>query len=137
MADVSITAANVVHSSTTQTTVGVGGEAGTAGQIVYLNSSDGKLYLADADDTAKDEPVGILLCTMVANQKVVYATAGPITIGGTLSPGQSYYMSETAGGLAPVADTGGTSMRIVRIGYATSASVLNIDIEDTGVTTSA
>ena len=51
MAAISITAANVLKSSTGQVSVGTAGATITAGQSVYIDTSDSnKIKLADAND---------------------------------------------------------------------------------------
>ncbi|MBA15565.1 MAG: hypothetical protein CMN73_04335 [Sphingomonas sp.] len=135
MADLSITAANVVAGA--GATVLHGGKAGatiTAGQIVYLDASDRKYKLADADsETAAIRlPSAVALNGASDGQPLSVLTEGPVTIGAPLTPGTAYYLSATPGGIAPVGDLTTGDYPTV-IGIATSASVLDIGIKASGV----
>jgi hypothetical protein len=139
MSAVSITAANVRKGSSNDVQVEVafvGGEAGTAGQVVYQKSTDSKWYLAQCDGTDEESGVGvrkgILLNTMVADQPVVVQTAGQITIGGTVVAGTEYVLGAAYGAVAPHADLV-TGNKYTRLGYAISSSVIQLDVRATGV----
>ena len=134
MADLSITAANVVAGAYSRSEAGVLGEAGTAGQVVYKKASDGKFWLADADSTTAEirQPDGILLNGGAAGQPCKVLTQGDITIGGTLVAGSVYYLSPTPGGIGLIAEVL-TGDYICMIGIAHSTSVLNVAINYTGV----
>lgn len=135
MADIAITAANVVPGATAITNLGVSGGTITAGQNVYLDPTTGKYVLADNDSAtaAAHHAYGVALTTSSLNQPIVVQHGGDITIGGTLTAGVGYFLSATAGGLCPVADlTSGKT--VCQIGLAKSASVLTIDVQFPGVT---
>lgn len=135
MTDISITAANVVVSGTGQGRAsGTAGGAITAGQAVYLDPTTHKWTLADADSAtpAARHAGGIALNSASLNQPVNVLTSGAVTIGGTLTAGVAYYLSGTAGGICPVADVGAGEYVCI-LGVATSASVLNVDIQFSGV----
>lgn len=134
MADVTITAANVLKGTGAIVTRGTAGASLTAGLVVYADSSDGGKYKA-ADcvtSAATAAAVGIALHAAADEQPVQILTSGPITIGGTVVAGTSYILS-TSGGICPDADKT-TGDRVVRLGYASSASVLQVSIQNTGVT---
>lgn len=131
MTDVSITAANVAPTGSTILESGIAGEAISAGESVFLNSSK-EIVLGDADDTSLDEFVGIAMHAAADGQPITYAKGGGVTIGGTLVAGAPYYLSATAGGIAPYADLT-TGDRVIHIGDAISTSVLQIRPYDTGV----
>jgi hypothetical protein len=76
--------------------------------------------------------VGTALHGASLNQPLTYAKSGPVTIGATLTPGLAYYLSDTPGGICPVADIG-SGEYVCLIGLAASATVLNIDIQYPGV----
>lgn len=137
MTDVSITAANVVAGSNATRESGTAGEAITAGQVVYRSSTTGKYMLADNDSATAGAkaPRGIALNGAALNQPLQILRAGDITIGGTLTAGTDYYLSSTAGGICPRADLG-SGDDVVLIGIAKSTSVLNVDIQVSGVTLS-
>ncbi len=132
MADLTVTAASVVNVSA-QSVSAVAGEAITAGQAVYLKSSDGKLWKAQCDGTAEEgSPVGVALNGGAAGQPIVYATNGPIVIGATTATTTTYVLSATAGGICPQADLVSTN-RIVRVGHATDAAgAFIVDIKSVG-----
>ena len=131
MADLTITAANVAVTSG-ETETGTAGAAITAGQVVFKNAS-GNFALADADDTSLDEVYGIALNGAASGQPLEVAKSGcSITIGATLTAGLAYYLSATAGGIAPYADLVADD-RVIYLGSATSTSVLAFRPFDTGV----
>lgn len=136
MADLVITATNVLYTSGPKAT-GVAGEAVTAGQCVYLKSSDSEYYLAQCDGTAAEaDAVGIALHAAGANQPLVIATSGAvINIGATTAKTTTYLVSDTAGGIVPQADISTSGERIVRLGYATATDgSFVVDIKNTGAT---
>lgn len=136
MADLTITAANVRSGSGGRVDrSGSAGAAVTAGQVVYADPSTKKHLLADNNSgtTAARLPRGIALNAAATDQPVAVHTSGPITIGATLVPGVTYYLSDTPGGICPVADLASGETSVI-IGIATSASVLDVSIKASGVT---
>jgi len=135
MADISITAANVVKGSNAVVEAGTAGATITAGQVVYKDAADGKYKLADADSAtaAAKAPRGIALNGASDGQPLSIIRSGDVTIGATLTPGTAYYLSPVAGGIAPLADVA-SGDDVVLLGLAESASVLAVDIQITGVT---
>jgi hypothetical protein len=135
MADLTITAANVVAGSGARVEHGTAGATITAGQVVYLDSTTtGKWQLADNNSAtaAVRSPRGIALNGASLNQPIAVQTDGPLTIGATLTAGVAYYLSDTPGGICPVADlTSGEYPTL--LGLATSTSVLDVDIQNSGV----
>lgn len=140
MTDLSITAANVAAGANATTRHGTAGATITAGQVVYLDqTTTGEWLLADSDGASAavrgGELVGIALNGASDGQPLKVQTDGDITIGATLTAGTTYYLSATAGGIAPLADiTGGPYFVIV--GIATSTSVLKLAFEYSGVASS-
>lgn len=134
MTDLSITAANVIARGTAKKVPGTAGASITAGQVVYLDSADGKFKLADNDSAtaAARSPYGVALHAASDGQPLVVARSGPVTIGASLTAGVAYYLSGTAGGICPVADLSTGDYPTI-IGIATSTSILNIDIQESGV----
>jgi hypothetical protein len=136
MADLSVTAGSVVFSSGTKIT-GEAGEAVTAGQVVYLKSSDNQLYLAQRDGTAAEAAVvGVALNAAGDNQPLVYAATGSIlNIGATTAKTTTYMVGAAAGGISPQADVSTAGHYIVRVGYATATDgTFVVDIKNTGAT---
>ena len=103
MAAISITAANVLKSSTGQVSVGTSGATITAGQSVYIDTSDSnKIKLADANGTAPANTfAGIALNAASSGQPVSYCTTdnAGFTIGATVVAGDTIWLSQTPGGL--------------------------------------
>ena len=134
MADISITAANVAATGTFQKQPVQFGETVTAGQVVYLKSSDTKYWKAQADGTSEEaSAAGICLGGAAANQYGVILTGGTITIGGTVVKGTPYFVSTTAGGICPHADLASTNY-VTLIGFATSTAIISVSFSATGVT---
>ena len=107
MADLSITAANVLASGSAITVRGVAGATIARGQAVYLDSADSKYKLADTNSAtaAVRNVVGIALCDAANNQPIVICTEdADFTPGATLTAGERYYLSATAGGIMPSGD---------------------------------
>jgi hypothetical protein len=134
MADLVITAANVLAGSGAKKVAGTAGATITAGQVVYLDSADSEYKLADADSAtaAVRSPAGIALHGASDGQPLTILSKGPITIGATVTAGVAYYLSPTAGGICPVADLLTGDYPTV-LGLATSASVIEVDIQEAGV----
>lgn len=132
MADLSITAANVLAASGAVIQSGTLGATGTAGQVVYLDSSTQKLRLADADlSVAAAEVVGILLNGGGDGQPIDYVLSGGVDVGATLTVGEIYVLSGTAGGIAPEADLASSDWVTV-LGVATAADNLKLSIIASG-----
>lgn len=133
MADLSITAASVVAGSGAKKVTGTAGASITAGQVVYLDSSTSTYKLADTDSAtaAVRSPAGIALNGAASGQPITVCTSGPVTIGATVAVGDVYYLSGTAGGLAPVADVAAGDYPCI-IGICTSTTVLDVKIHEAG-----
>lgn len=132
MPALSVTANSCVNIDAT-TDTRLAAETITAGQSLYAPAST-TCGLADSDAAGKTTVIGVALNGGATGQPIVYAkTGGTITLGATMVAGLDYYLSATAGGIEVVA--GVTSgCRKVRIGYATTTTILYIDIKDYGVT---
>lgn len=136
MADISVTAASVLASATALVErTGTAGASITAGQVVYKDSSDGLLKLADSNSAtaAVRGAYGIALHAASTGQPLAVARRGPVTFNAVLTAGTTYCSSTTAGGICPQADitTGG---EVVILGQALSTTSLDLNINDTGVT---
>jgi len=137
MSDLSITAANVLAGADSTVEYGTAGATITAGKTVYFDDTTDKWKLADCDDASAAVRMaskgGIALNGASDGQPLKVLRQGDITIGATLTAGTAYYLSPTAGGIAPLADLGGGD-NIVLIGMAKSTTVLNVAINYTGAT---
>lgn len=135
MADLVITAANVVASANATTTRSVAGELVSAGKWVYFDPTVKKYLLADSNSptAAARKAGGLALNTAALNQPLIVATDGDVNMGTVLAAGSSYFLSETPGGMQPAADLA-AGENVCLLGLAKSASVLTISIQAPGVT---
>jgi hypothetical protein len=131
MADLTITAANVVAGTGAIIENGVAGATITAGQVVYLDeASTGRYLLSDTDSatSAVRVPRGIALHAASNGQPLAICKSGLLTIGATVAAGVAYYLSGTAGGICPVADVApGDYTSIIGMGY--SVTQIKVDIQ--------
>lgn len=141
MADIAITAANVLKGANAKTKRGIAGATITAGQWLYEDSTDSfKLKLADANASlATSNCVGCSLHGALAGQPIEYDYEDDdFTPGGTLSLSVAadsgvYVLSGTAGGLAPMDDLAAAMYPVV-LGVAKSTTKMNLKIvRGTGV----
>ena len=133
MADLTITAASVAAGSASTTEHGTAGASITAGQVVYKDATTKRYGLADNNGaTATKAPVGIALNGAATGQPLAIIKSGDITIGATMTAGVAYYLSDTPGGICPVADLASGETAIL-LGMATSTTVLHLDIQNSGV----
>lgn len=124
MADLSLTAANVIMSAAGKKSDGIAGEAITAGDVLYKDSSDSnKLKLADANAAGKRGVVGIALNDAATGQTVSYCISdSALAIGATVSIGYIAILSGTPGAIAPAADAAaGMEVVILGVGVSTTA----------------
>lgn len=108
----------------------------TAGQVLYEDSSNGgKLNLADADVEASAKMVGIATGDADADEYVTAALPGSVitVASGIFTVGQVYYVSTTAGGIAPLADLAASDyVTLCVVGLTTTTALVLGEI--TGVT---
>ncbi|MBB3972766.1 DUF2190 family protein [Hansschlegelia beijingensis] len=130
MADLSITAANVIPGADAALETAMAGEAITAGRSVYLSSATKKFLLADTNSgTAEARRArGIAVNSAAAGQPLTIQRGGEIALGAVLTAGVAYYGSDTPGGICPVADIGAGEY-VCLLGVAKSSSVLSIGIQ--------
>ena len=130
MADITITPANVVAGSNAVNESALAGEAIAAGKALYISSTTKKFMLADSNSATVEarRASHIALNSASLNQPLVGQKLGDITIGATLTAGTAYYLSDTPGGICPLADVG-TGEYVCQLGLAKSTTVLSIDIQ--------
>lgn len=134
MADLVITAASVLRADNNSTVYnGTAGGTITAGMVVYQDSADSELKATDADAAATATVKGIALHGASDGQPLQIITEGNLTLNAVLTKGVVYYMSTTAGGIAPVADLAAGDYISV-LGVATSTTNLYVKIINSGVT---
>ncbi len=131
MADISITAANVI--SRGKSLPRKAGATIAQGEVVYADVAAGNCKLADNDSAtaAVRSPLGIALNAAANGQPLQVHTKGPIVIGATLIPGLGYYLSGTPGKICPIGDLS-TGDYPVFLGFATSATVLDYQPREAG-----
>lgn len=108
------------------------GETVTKGQPVYRSTTDDKWYKADADVLATAKARGIAIVGGVANETGVIQTDGKLQMGAILTVGTQYVVSVTAGSICPRADLASGDF-ITYLGTASTTSVLDMDVEATGI----
>ncbi|WP_407122756.1 hypothetical protein [Bradyrhizobium sp. STM 3561] len=133
MADIAITAANVIGDGGSPRETMTAGVAITAGQYVYLDSTTNTYKLSDSNAAGAKTCRGVALNSAAAGQPLTIQKGGPVTVGGTLVKGTTYCQSTTPGGICPQADitTGGD---VVVLGVATSTTQLLLNIQAPGIT---
>jgi len=111
--DLTITAANVVPSSSALIKEATAGATIAAGQLVYLDTADldargiGKAKLTDCDSATAliRTCAGMAINSASSGQRVNYVEFDPaLTIGGSQTANTILIASPTAGGVAPAAD---------------------------------
>jgi hypothetical protein len=132
MADLTVTASDVLAYAGARTTDGTAGAAITAGQVLYKDATDGTMKLADASTAAKAAAKGIALNNAAVGQPVKYLTAGGIDPGAVVTVGTIYGVTDTAGGIGPVSERAAADF-ITILGVAVTASRINVDIAPSGV----
>jgi hypothetical protein len=128
MTDLSITPANVIAGAAAKQEAGIAGATITAGMVVYLDTADSQYKIADSDSATELArlPRGIALNGASAGQPLVIARSGDVTIGATMSPGVTYYLSDEPGAIAPFADLA-TGDFPVSVGLAKTAAILTVN----------
>lgn len=104
----------------------IAGEALAVGDVVYVKSSDGRVYKALSNNMREKANVLGLVKSAVSNpgDAVTVVVRGPISGLSGLSVGVDYYLG-TTGGITPTAPTGG-QVYSVHIGQAISATELDV-----------
>ena len=133
MANLSITAANVVEDSVSKQAYTAGATI-TAGQALYIDTGNSNVAkLAQSDGTALEATVkGVAMNGASSGQPVYIAVSGDLDIGATVTVGTIYVLSQTAGAICPVADLA-SSDYVSIIGVGTAADNFKIAITNSGV----
>ncbi len=115
-------------------TTGVAGATITAGQPVYIDTTDSnKMKPCDVDASVLAATVaGIALHAATNGQPLSYITSGDITIGATVAVGVHYVASDPAGGIMPIADLDSGDY-VSRLGYGISTTQIRLDIKNLGL----
>jgi hypothetical protein len=132
MADLSVTAANVGVTSSAVVELVQVGETVTQGQPGYKKALDGLYYKADANaSSATAAALGVFITGASTNGYALLCKSGSYLAGATLTVGETYVVSATAGGIAPLADVT-TGWYVTILGVASSATTLALDIVRSG-----
>lgn len=133
MVDITITPANVKKGADGQTEQGIAGAQILAGKAVWRDTGN-KYQLADNNSAtvAARTARGIALHAAELDQPLQIQRSGDITIGGTMTAGATYFLSDTPGGICPDTDVG-AGEQVCLIGLAKSTTVLTIDIQSPAV----
>jgi hypothetical protein len=135
MADLTITAANVLPGTGARLLRGtVGDTAVTAGMAVYRGAANSLFYPTEHGvSVAEANAVGIALNNAAPGQPTTIQAAGDIDIGATVAVGEIYCVSDNQGKIAPEADvTSGNYMTILGVG--TAADTIKLGILASGIT---
>ncbi len=133
MANLTLTAANVVPQAGATLIMGIAGQAISQGQPCYYDSSTMRWLLSDANGVAATRVVeGVAVSgAAVAGQGVVLQTAGFLAFGAILTLAEIYVVSDTAGGIMPKGDLGAGEYVSI-IGVAISTSVMKLGFLNSG-----
>lgn len=138
MSDLVQTAASVaLGSSTTQTKTVTYGEAITQGMPVY-QSTDTKYYKADADAATTAAASAIALTPGAADGVGLVARPATspgeslVNLGATLTVGETYAVSATAGAICPLSDLL-TGDYVTVLGVASTSALLDFQILVSGI----
>ena len=132
MADLAVTAANVVAGTNSTKELGIAAETITAGQTVYRDVRTGKWRLADSATAGSAEVVGIALASASLDQPLQILLDGDLDIGATIVVGETYVLSETAGGIQPVTVDLGAGEYVTVIGHGERADNLQVSLVISG-----
>jgi hypothetical protein len=139
MVDLTIVAADVGMTTVSPSLKTVTyGEAVDEGEAVYLKSSDGKYWLADASSTGTLETstvAGVAITPGIADERGSIVTQGDFECGAATTEASVYVASPAnAGGIAPVADltTSNDWLTIIGFGLA-GTNVMRVAITVTGL----
>ena len=130
MVDITVTPAEVLPSSGARRELKVidTGVTVTAGQSVYVDATSSKLKLADTDAAASAAASGIAELGGGPGQQIpVIYEDDALDPGATLVVGETYVVSTTAGGIAPLSDLVAGDFTTI-LGIATTAASLKLHI---------
>jgi hypothetical protein len=118
----------------TTSKLGIYGATISAGQPVYLDSSDSKYKLCDNNASSATATIrGIAMTPGVDTGYGYVATGGSvILVGTTMAVGESYYAGATAGEIIPDADVASGNY-ISRVGTAATTTQMDLAILATGI----
>lgn len=132
MADIVITAANVLPSAAARFSQQKAGVAITAGQFLYFDTASGTVKLAKANGAAPINSLfGVAAENAAANQQVLVITSDPaLAIGGTIAAGALAWLSALAAGninATPLDDVSGGTMTRILLGIGMGSNTINFN----------
>lgn len=134
MAELSITSTAVFPGSNAVKEMGLALETLVPGKVVYKDATTDKFGLADSNSATAGirTPYGVCISGGLANQQVVVQRSGNLNMGAVVVVGESYFLSDTPGGLCPEADLGAGEY-VSRIGVGINTTTIKIEISVSGV----
>ena len=104
------------------------------GNLLYLDTTDNKYKLADADVSETTAGASAIAVTPGSDTDngIVITSGSVILVGATLTIGGAYVVSATAGAIAPEADLT-TNDYVTRIGTAATTTRLDLTFTATGI----
>jgi len=132
MADLIVTAGNVLAGTNAVTKSVTWGETITAGLAVYKDATSGRYKKASTASAALAAIEGISLNGGANGQPGTIVTSGNLNPGATVSVGTVYVASDTVGNIATSADNSTGDYRTI-IGIGTTASNIAVNIQAGGV----
>ena len=132
MANLSVTASTILAAVASVIGRGKAGVTITPGQVLYL-AADNTLKLADAnDDATTAAAVGIAINGGSATQPISYIKSGTMSINSVALAGQTYWTSNTAGGIWDTEPASGAVTSVIGVGVTTTS--IKIGIINSGAT---
>jgi hypothetical protein len=127
MADLSVTAANVLQSSGTSVSSGVASTAITRGQYVYV-LANGTIGLADSNGASPANSVaGCCLADVATSQTCFYvAVDSGFTPGFTVLAGDTIWLSNTPGACTKTYADVAAGSTVIPLGVMTSTTVMRL-----------
>lgn len=125
MADLSITAANVLQTSGTSVSSGVASTAITRGQYVYV-LANGTIGLADSNGTSPANSVaGCAIADVSTSQTCFYvASDATFTPGFSATAGDTIWLSDTPGACTKTYADIASGSTVIPLGVMTSSTVM-------------
>jgi len=108
------------------------GEALTRMDAIFLDGDTSEYLQTDANVSARQLCDGLAIYDAASGSQVLIFRKGLIIPGATLVKGTLYVASRTPGGVETLADLT-TGDMIIKIGFAVSTTVLDVNIEVTGI----
>jgi hypothetical protein len=114
---------------------GTAGVVIAAGEAVFLDATDNRYKLADADASAASAAaVGIAINSAQIGQPVYLVTEGTLTGASGLATGQTYVLANVAGDLATaLSDLTEDTSRVTFMGIGLSTTSLRVKVVPSGV----